>query len=150
MYAYPRLWWSSIAVISLRITIVGFPGPYWLLRRNTIQRIVSHIVANSQNPIRPPNRLSAISGPPAVQSKLKIPPSSFPYQMSPPRPTISPSRTPLLSHSPALPEESDGRRMKVLCLNTESWTREDVRRTITFVSAVLVGLGRSVECYRWR
>ena len=79
----------------------------------------------------------------SIQTQNPPPPSS-PYQMFTPRPTISPSRTPLLSHSPALPEESDGRKMKVLCLNTESWTREDVRRTITFVSAVLVGLGRSV------
>jgi hypothetical protein len=84
------------------------------------------------------NPLSAISGRPLGPPNLEISPYHYRFMSS-----ISPSRTPLLPTRDHLQsEESDGRKMKFLYLDTEGWTRDDVRRTITFVSAVLVGLGR--------
>ena len=88
-----------------------------------------------------PNPLSAISGLPPGPPNLEILPS---HQCS--MSSISPSRTPLLSTRDHLqPAESDGRKMKFLYFDTEGWTRDDIRRTITFLSAVLVGLGRWVS-----
>lgn len=37
--------------------------------------------------------------------------------------------------------------MKLMWLDTDRWTKEDTRRAITFVSAVLVGVGRWVHCF---
>lgn len=35
--------------------------------------------------------------------------------------------------------------MKVLWLDSDKWSKEDVRRALTFVSAVFVGVGRYVS-----